>query len=146
MRIRTASALLVGMLALAGTACGGDSDAAEGSQPDPTGSAAPGPETDPEQDAREVDGDGERAPAAFNNDNASGTFDCDGQNVTVNGEDADLHLVGTCGIVVINGEHARVTVDDAEIIVVNGAEAQLRYSGDPEITVNGENATAEPVE
>lgn len=139
MRIKTAAVALAGALALGGAACGGD-------DPGPGGdTATPGDPTAtaPDSDAGGDDGEPEPAPVAFNDAQVSGAFDCDGQDVAVNGEDADLHLVGSCGVVVINGERAQVTVDDAELIVVNGENAALTYSGDPEVTVNGEHATAE---
>lgn len=142
MRIRTAAAIvLTGALALL-TAC--DS----GSEPtgDPPVSATPtsGDTTDG-GDSGSEGSEAEPAPAAFNA-RATGEYDCGGQNVTVNGDESELHLLGLCGTVVINAEQATVTVDEAELIVVNGAGSHVVYSGDPEVVLNGEDATAEPAE
>lgn len=139
MRIRAATALLTGALMVTLVAACSD----DGEQTSPgfapgnnsTGGppAAPGPTSG-------------TAPAAFNDDGARGTFDCAGQNVTINGHGADLHLTGSCAIVVINGERSTVVVDDAQMIVVNGENSAVTYSGEPEVVVNAENATAEPAD
>jgi hypothetical protein len=139
MGIKAAATALVGMLALAGgmgAGCGGD----EPEAPSPIDITAPGRPGAPDP----TNGAAAPAPAAFNDDRTSGTYDCEGQNITVNSQDADLHLVGECATVVVNGERARVVIDDAELIVVNGEDARATYSGDPEIVVTGEDATAEP--
>lgn len=143
MRIKTASALLVGALALLGAGCGGDDAADDPDGPATTDPATPGAEGSPAEDEADSDADGAQAPTAFNEETASGSYDCGGQDVTINSETADLEFTGVCGIVVINGDDADVVVEDAELIVVNGENATVIYSGDPEVVVNGENATAE---
>jgi hypothetical protein len=131
MGTRVPAVLLAGVLALLGAACGDDSEPAE----DPTGPPAP-----PQTSA--VDHPGP-VPNAFNDEGASGTYECGSQNITVNGEESDLRLTGPCGTVVVNGDRSTVVVDDAEVIVVNGEDAAVTYSGEPEVAVNGEGATAE---
>jgi Protein of unknown function (DUF3060) len=125
--------LLATVLALA--ACGDDS----GPEADPT---APPPAPPP---TSAIDEPG-AVPNTFNDEGAAGTFECESQNITVNGEDSDLHFTGPCGTVVVNGARSTVVVDDAEVIVVNGEEATVTYAGDPEVVVNGEGASAEPEE
>jgi hypothetical protein len=146
----SASAVLVGVLALLGAGCGGDP---EPTDDPPTGPTSAPPATAPESptgggsgSGAPGDGDGERerAPLVFNDEDSTGTYDCAGQNVTVNGDDADLRLTGRCGTVVVNGERDRVVVEDAEVIVVNGEDARVTYSGDPEVAVTGEGASADP--
>lgn len=122
--------LLAAVLALA--ACGGD-------DPDPTGPETP-PPAPPQTSAIEQPGP---IPNTFNDEGASGTYECGNQNITVNGEDSDLHFTGACGTVVVNGARSTVVVDDAAVIVVNGEDAAVTYSGDPEVVMNGEGASAE---
>lgn len=150
MRIRTAAAVgFTGMLALL-VGCGGSEPAAEPTDPPATtapaggGTAGPGDSGSDGPGGSDADGP-EPAPAAFNAQ-ASGTYDCGGQNVTVNGDGSDLHLAGTCGTVVINAEDATLVIDEAELIVVNGAGSHVTYGGDPEVVVNGEDASAEPAD
>lgn len=137
MRVKAASALLTGALMIAlATGCGGGDDP---TTPAPAGSeAGPGAPQPPANDSGV-------APAAFNEDGATGTYDCAEQNVTINGHDADLHLTGPCAIVVVNGERSRVVIDDAQLIVVNGEGSEVTYAGEPEVVVNAEDASAEPV-
>ncbi|QSB15288.1 DUF3060 domain-containing protein [Natronosporangium hydrolyticum] len=143
MRIKTAAVLVAGALALFGAGCGGD-DAAD--DPDaPTTAPTPDPADSPDGDADGADDadDSGQAPTAFNEETASGSYECGGQDVTVNSETADLEFTGACGIVVINGDDAEVIIEEAEMIVVNGENASVVYGGDPEVVVNGENASAE---
>lgn len=145
MRIRTAAAVVfTGALALL-AACDGGSEPVE-DPPVSAGSSAGTPDAGPGSgDPGESESGEELAPAAFNA-RASGAYDCGGQNITVNGDESELHLLGTCGTVVINAEQATVTVDGAELIVVNGAGSHVNYSGEPEVVLNGEDTTAEPAE
>jgi hypothetical protein len=83
------------------------------------------------------------APSVFNDEGTAGSFDCASQDITVNGAEADVHLTGACGTVVVNGDRVRLVVDDAAVIVVNGDDSTVSYGGDPEVTVNGDS-TAEP--
>jgi Protein of unknown function (DUF3060) len=131
MGTRGPAVLLATVLALLGAACG-DSNGDD----DPTGPPPP-----PETSAIERPG---AVPDTFNDEGASGTFECGSQNITVNGEDSDLHFTGPCGTVVVNGARSTVVVDDAQVIVVNGEQASVTYGGDPEVVVNAEDANAEP--
>lgn len=83
------------------------------------------------------------APGVFNDEGVTGSFECGGQDITLNGAEADIQLTGTCGTVVVNGDRVRLVVDDAAVIVVNSDDSTVTYGGDPEVTVNGDS-TAEP--
>lgn len=131
---RLPAVLLAAVLALAVAGCG---DGGSGEDGDPT--APPPP---PQTSA--IDRPGAVANT-FNDEGASGTFECQSQNITVNGEDSDLHFTGPCGTVVVNGDRSTVVVDDAQVIVVNGEQATVTYGGDPEVVVTGEGASADPV-
>lgn len=136
--VRAPAVLLAAVLALFAAGCGGDDD---GSGEDGAPTAAP--PAPPQTSAIEEPGP---VPNTFNDEGASGTFACESQNITVNGQDSDLHFTGPCGTVVVNGDRSTVVIDDAQVIVVNGVDATVTYTGDPEVVVNGEGATAEPAE
>jgi phage baseplate assembly protein gpV len=133
-RMLVAGAL--GVLVLLGAGCS-DDGGGETAPPD-DGLPTPPPVTTPQATSG-------TSPTVFNDEGAVGTFDCAGQDITVNGADVDVHLTGACGTVVVNGDRVRLVVDDAAIIVVNGDESEVTYSGDPEVTVNGEDSSAEEV-
>jgi hypothetical protein len=134
MGVRAPAVLLAALLALLGAGCGGD-------DPDPDASGTTGPPPAAPQTSA-IDHPGP-VPNTFNEEGASGTYECGSQNITVNGEESDLHFTGPCNTVVVNGARSTVAVEDAEVIVVNGEDATVTYAGDPEVVVNGEGATAE---
>ncbi|HLU44589.1 MAG TPA: DUF3060 domain-containing protein [Natronosporangium sp.] len=144
MRIRTAAAGFTGVLALL-AGCSGGADPADRAEPPTTTAPAGDTPADPDGSGDSPSDGPEPAPAAFN-DQTTGTYDCGGQNITINGDGSDLHLTGACGIVVINAAQATLVVDAAEMIVVNGADSHVTYGGEPEVFVNGEDASAEPAD
>ncbi|SDU85617.1 DUF3060 domain-containing protein [Jiangella alkaliphila] len=83
------------------------------------------------------------APGVFEEDGVTGTFDCAGQDIAINGAGAAIDLVGECGTVSVNGDDADVSVQSAASIVVNGAGCRVVYQGDPDVVVNGTGSTAE---
>src|SRR5690606_8310985 len=110
MGTRVPAVLLAAVLAVLGAGCGGDDDGGDdGSGGDQTTAPAPPPQTSP------VDEPGAVANT-FNDQGASGTYECQEQNITVNGEDSDLRFTGPCGTVVVNGDRSTVVVEDAEVI------------------------------
>ena len=133
MGTRVPAVLLAALLALLGAGCGGD-------DPEPDADPTAPPPAPPETSAIDHPGP---VPDTFNDEAAAGTYECGSQNITVNGEESDLHFTGPCGTVVVNGDRSIVVVDDAAVIVVNGEDATVTYAGDPEVVVNGEGATAE---
>jgi DUF3060 family protein len=124
--------VLLGTLVLLAAGCGGDPDEPEGGD---AATLAPPVVTQATSGT---------SPTVFNDEGAAGTFDCAGQDITVNGAETDVHLTGACGTVVVNGDRVRLVVDDAAVIVVNGDDSTVSYRGEPDVTVNGEDSTAEP--
>lgn len=81
------------------------------------------------------------APAVFNGP-TDGTYACTGGNVAINGLESDIHLVGQCELVTVNGAKSHVEIDNAHRIVVNGANADVIYHNQAQVSVNGRGATA----
>jgi hypothetical protein len=122
--------VLCALALLAAAGCGGEDDPpVDGDDPVPPIATQP---------------TGGTAPGVFNDEGVTGSYECGGQDITLNGAEADVHLTGACGTVVVNGDRVRLVVDDAAVIVVNGDDSTVSYGGDPEVTVNGDS-DAEPV-
>jgi hypothetical protein len=70
------------------------------------------------------------------------TFECEGADVIVNGNDGEITLDGECEDVVVNGSGNRVSVDAAVSITTNGDRNEIRWvegvgGSRPAITNNG---------
>lgn len=105
----------------------------------PTSTAEPAPTTTSATGAADVP----QAPAVFNT-TAHGTYRCGAGTISINGAGSDLHLIGRCDLVVVNGARSQVEIDSANRIVVNGAKAEVTYRGTPTVVVNGAGANARP--
>lgn len=61
---------------------------------------------------------------------ASGTVSCDGHNVDLTGQNANLVLKGDCGTIAVLGQHAIVQIERAEAVRMVGNDAQVTLAGD----------------
>ncbi|MBB5737276.1 hypothetical protein FHT08_003160 [Xanthomonas campestris] len=59
-----------------------------------------------------------------------GTVSCEGHNVDLTGQNANLVLKGACGTVAVLGQHAIVHIEHAEAVRLVGDDAQLTLAGD----------------
>jgi Protein of unknown function (DUF3060)/Pentapeptide repeats (9 copies) len=82
-----------------------------------------------------------KAPAIFNAA-AHGTYTCPSGTLSINGANSDLHLIGQCDTVIVNGASSKVEIDTATRIIVNGAKATVTYHNNAQVLVNGAGATA----
>lgn len=60
----------------------------------------------------------------------SGTVSCDGHNVDLTGQNANLVLKGDCGTIAVLGQHAIVQIERAEAVRMVGNDAQVTLAGD----------------
>lgn len=60
----------------------------------------------------------------------SGTVSCDGHNVDLTGQSANLVLKGDCGTIAVLGQHAIVQIERAEAVRMVGNDAQVTLAGD----------------
>ncbi|MBB6573576.1 DUF3060 domain-containing protein [Xanthomonas arboricola] len=94
-------------------------------------SAAPVPSVPsvPSMDgATQVASNGERQTLMVTS--TSGTVSCDGHNVDLTGQNANLVLKGDCGTIAVLGQRAIVQIERAEAVRMVGNDAQVTLAGD----------------
>ncbi|MCC8554406.1 DUF3060 domain-containing protein [Xanthomonas hortorum] len=128
------SLLYVSLLAL--VACGKQAapESAAAPQAPATTSIAPVPSAPsvpsvPSMDgATQVASTGERPTLMVTS--TSGTVSCDGHNVDLTGQNANLTFKGDCGTIAVLGEHAIVQIERAEAVRIVGDAAQITLASD----------------
>ncbi|PPT57751.1 hypothetical protein XarbCFBP8138_02640 [Xanthomonas arboricola] len=78
--------------------------------------------------ATQVASNGERPTLMVTS--TSGTVSCDGHNVDLSGQNANLVLKGDCGTIAVLGQHAIVQIERAEAVRMVGNDAQVTLAGD----------------
>ncbi|NIK50522.1 DUF3060 domain-containing protein [Xanthomonas arboricola] len=78
--------------------------------------------------ATQVASNGERQTLMVTS--TSGTVSCDGHNVDLTGQNANLVLKGDCGTIAVLGQHAIVQIERAEAVRMVGNDAQVTLAGD----------------
>ncbi|WP_435014847.1 DUF3060 domain-containing protein [Xanthomonas arboricola] len=78
--------------------------------------------------ATQVASNGERPTLMVTS--TSGTVSCDGHNVDLTGQSANLVLKGDCGTIAVLGQHAIVQIERAEAVRMVGNDAQVTLAGD----------------
>ncbi|PPT30390.1 DUF3060 domain-containing protein [Xanthomonas arboricola] len=78
--------------------------------------------------ATQVASNGERPTLMVTS--TSGTVSCDGHNVDLTGQNANLVLKGDCGTIAVLGQHAIVQIERAEAVRMVGNDAQVTLAGD----------------
>ncbi|MBB4769179.1 DUF3060 domain-containing protein [Xanthomonas sp. LMG 8993] len=135
---------LLSVSLLASVACGllaCGKQAAPDSQPDPAAPHAPAgvaaapvppvpsvPSVPSMDGATQVASNGERPTLMVTS--TSGTVSCDGHNVDLTGQSANLVLKGDCGTIAVLGQHAIVQIERAEAVRMVGNDAQVTLAGD----------------
>jgi hypothetical protein len=115
-----------------GSSAGGGSG---GSQPNPK----PQPQPQPPSGGSGSGG----APIVIARAGMTGSYDCRGHSITIQTSTVNLHLIGTCPVLRINGSLNQVTVDATNSIIINGSNDKVVYhSGHPTISIAGVNSTA----
>lgn len=95
----------------------------------PAGESAAAVPSVPSMDgATQVASNGERPTLMVTS--TSGTVSCDGHNVDLTGQSANLVLKGDCGTIAVLGQHAIVQIERAEAVRMVGNDAQVTLAGD----------------
>ncbi|PPT97630.1 hypothetical protein XaraCFBP7407_06390 [Xanthomonas arboricola pv. arracaciae] len=107
-------------------------DSAATAPPAPTDVAAapvpPVPSVPSMDGATQVASNGERPTLMVTS--TTGTVSCDGHNVDLTGQNANLVLKGDCGTIAVLGQHAIVQIERAEAVRMVGNDAQVTLAGD----------------
>lgn len=77
------------------------------------------------------------APLEVNGSGLVQNLPCTGQDVSISGNDNQIHLSGQCASVLVQGWNLQVTLNKADSLRVNGANNQVRVERTDSLSVDG---------